>query len=123
MYKPEYVCDCCKKIMDKPVFILNLSSRCDASTQDQYTWHYCEECWPKVKEMLNGKSDFEELKKENEKLKKDASWYEQFFTSICMAFLKSYYKNTGYGFTTTTTASKESNGPFSVGCCCENTNL
>lgn len=71
-----------------------------------------------------------ELKEENKKLKKDANWYEQFFMSIYTAFMNNLFcEQTGYGFTNTNTTNEEkviqrepfiSNGPFSVGCCCEN---
>lgn len=45
--------------------------------------------------------------------------------------MNNYYKDIGYGFTTTTTTSDGGktiqakpvgDGPFTVGCCCENTN-
>lgn len=138
MYKTTYACDCCGKEMTLPMYTLELNTN-SLCVQDRVSWHYCDDCWEYIKKSLIKKNELndlektmEELKEENEKLKKDARWYEQFFTSIYMAFLNSYHKNTGYGFTTTTTTNEGetiqrkpfiSNGPFSVGgCCCENTN-
>ena len=134
MYKTSYVCDCCGKEMHHPMYTLELKTD-SLCIQDQVSWHYCNDCWGYIKKGLTKKNELsdlektvEELKEENKKLKKDASWYKQFFTSIFTAFMNNYYKDTGYGFTTTTTTSggekiiqakPAGDGPFTIGCCCD----
>lgn len=133
MYKKSYVCDCCGDVMTSPMYTLELSTN-DLCMQDQTAWHYCGDCWRYVKKTLTKKNEsndlekaVEELREENRKLKKDAAWYEQFFISIFNAFLNSIFcKQTGYGFTTASSNKEETiqskltdDGPFSVGCCCD----
>lgn len=128
MYKTSYVCDCCGAEMTPlPWYTLSLSTQ-SLCIQDQVTWHYCEDCWKDVKKALTKKNEsnnlekvVEELKEENKKLKKDAKWYEQFFMSIYMAFMNNLFgKQTGYGFTTTSSKEKTADDESSVGCYCEN---
>lgn len=119
MYKSEYVCDYCGKDMgNSPEFTVMFKSN-GLAVYEPKEWHYCEECWSKVKKKLANQDDsIEELKKENEKLKKDAKWYENFFSLILNAFINGFYKDTGYGFTITTTNKEDKLSE----CCCENTN-
>ena len=137
MYKTTYICDCCGKEMKEPMYALELRTN-SLCIQDRVGWHYCNDCWGYVKKGLIKKNELsdlekivEELKEENKKLKKDASWCEQLFIPIFTAFMNNYYKDTSYGFTTTTTTSDGEktiqakpmgNGPFTIGNCCENAN-
>jgi hypothetical protein len=122
MYKTSYVCDCCGKEMTLPMYTLNLSTQ-SFCVQDQTNWHYCEECWPKIKETLNGKSDSEELKKENEKLKKDVQQYENFFNLVLKAFAEGFYgKSWAETGDSLKCSSGQENGLFSAGCCAEDIN-
>lgn len=124
MYKPKYVCDYCGKDMgNSPEFTVMFKSN-GLAVYELKEWHYCEECWSKVKKKLANQDDsIEELKKENEKLKKDAKWYENFFSLMLNAFVNGFYG----------TSQKEKdkllecccdqkNGPFTAGCCIENIN-
>jgi len=117
MYKPEYVCDYCGKDMgDSPEFTVMFRSN-SLAVYEPEEWHYCKDCWEQVKKTLINKDDkVEELKKENEKLKKDAKWYENFFISMWNAFTNSFYG---------TSQKKENNccGPFTAGCCIDDFKL
>lgn len=132
MRKTVYTCDYCGKDMgNSSEFTVTFKSN---GLYEPKEWYYCKECWSKVKKKLTNKKDnVEELEKENEKLKKDARWYENFFTLMWNAFAESFYgKNCSERFTTKTTvisneekiiqAKPMGDGPFTVGCCCENTN-
>lgn len=161
MYKSIYVCDCCGKEMQTPMYTLELRTN-SFCIQDRVSWHYCNDCWGYVKKNLTKKDKIddlektiEELKKENDTLKNDAAWCRDFWEAIFKSA-----KCTDYGpFTTITTSDEEKitqgkpiigneftysspyicttvntigektiqaepagDGPFIVGCCCENTN-
>lgn len=89
MYKTSYVCDCCGKEMTLPMYTLNLSTNAqNFCIQDQVTWHYCSDCWDKIKDQLTGcKSENDEkinkeidrLKEENELLQSSVDWWNSIF--------------------------------------------
>lgn len=141
MYKSAYyICDRCgAEMAPLPTYTLNLNAQSFYFyKQDQVTWHYCEDCWEDVKKLLIEnepnvlKKTIEELKEENEKLKKDASWYQEFWLAMFKAAQKNRekyaYSSPYMSYTVSTKGEKTiqaepaGDGPFTVECCCENTN-
>lgn len=134
MYKTSYICDRCGAEMMLPIYTLELSAR-SFCVQDQVTWHYCEDCWKDVKKALTEnepnvlKKTIEELKEENEKLKKDASWYQEFWLAMFKAAQKNrekyVYSSPYMSYTVSTNGEKTiqaeptGDGPFTARCCCE----
>lgn len=139
MYKSIYVCDCCGKEMQTPMYTLELKTN-SFCIQDRVSWHYCNDCWGYAKKNLTKKDELsdlektiEELKKENDILQKDAAWSRKFWEAIFKAAAKQEKKDVTYSSpyicTTVNTSGEKtiqakpmSDGPFTVGCCCENTN-
>lgn len=124
MHKTVYMCDYCGKDMgNSPEFTVMFRSN-GLAVYEPEEWHYCKDCWEQVKKTLANKDDkVEELKKENEKLKKDAQWYENFFNSMWKAFAESFYgKNWVEIGDSSECCSDQKDGLFSAGCCAENTN-
>lgn len=139
MYKSIYVCDCCGKEMQSSMYTLELKTN-SLCIQDRAAWHYCNDCWGYVKKNLIKKDEIsdlektiEELKKENDILQKDAAWSRKFWEAIFKAAAKQEKKdvtyNSPYMSYTISTSGEETiqakpmgDGPFTVGCCCENTN-
>lgn len=126
MYKTSYVCDCCGAEMTLPMYTLNLSTQ-SLCVQDQTSWHYCNDCWKYIKKSLIKKNELndlektiEELREENKKLKKDASWYQDFWLAMFEAAVKNKEKCTYSSpyYTSCTSDGK----PYTAGYCCENTN-
>lgn len=119
MYKTAYVCDYCGKEMTLPMYTLELKTN-SSYIQDRVSWHYCEDCWEDVKKALTEKNEsdnsertVEELKEENEKLKREASWYQEFWLAMFKAAQKNrekYADNSPY--------IPNPNSPFTE-CCCE----
>ena len=140
MYKTTYVCDCCGKEMQSPMYTLELKTN-SFCVQDRAGWDYCNDCWEYVKKRLILKKSelddlektIEELKKENDMLKNDAAWSREFWEAIFKAAAKQEIKdvkyNSPYMSYTISTIGEETiqakpvgDGPFTAGCCCENTN-
>ena len=112
MYKSTYVCDCCGNAMMLPMYTLKLKTN-SLCVQDRVEWHYCDDCWGYIKKSLTKKNELndlektvEELKEENEKLKRDANWYQEFW----LAMFKAAQKN------------KEKYTINTMECCCKNVN-
>lgn len=140
MYKSIYVCDCCGKEMQSPMYTLELKTN-SFCIQDRTSWHYCSDCWGYVKKDLTKKNEVsdlektvEELKKENDILKKDAAWSQKFWEAIFKAAAKQEKKDATYippymSCTVSTTSDEEKitqgkpiiNDRFSttVECCCD----
>lgn len=123
MYKTAYVCDCCGKEMEVPGYILELRANSfNFYAQDRTSWHYCEDCWENVKKALTKENEpnilkktIEDLKEENEKLKREASWYEEFWLAMFKAAQKNREK-----YADISPYMPNTNSPFSdCGCCCE----
>ena len=99
MYKTAYVCDCCGKEMEVPGYTLELRANSfNFYAQDRTSWHYCEDCWEDVKKALIKENEpnilkktIEDLKEENEKLKKDIRPYENLFNLVLKAFAEGLY--------------------------------
>ena len=124
MYKTAYVCDCCGKEMEVPGYTLELRANSfNFYAQDRTSWHYCEDCWENVKKALTKENEpnilkktIEDLKEENEKLKREASWYEEFWLAMFKAAQKNREK-----YAHISPYMPNINNPFTE-CCCENTN-
>ena len=133
MYKTSYVCDCCGKEMQSPMYTLELRTN-SLCIQDQVSWHYCNDCWGYIKKGLTKKNELndlektiEELKEENKKLKKDASWYQEFWQAMFKAAEKNKekytYSSSGIPYTISTSGEKTiqakpvGDGLFTIGCC------
>jgi len=43
MHKTMYVCDCCGKEMQSPMYTLELRTN-SLCIQDRVSWHYCSDC-------------------------------------------------------------------------------
>lgn len=138
MYKSIYVCDCCGQEMQSPMYTLELKTN-SLCIQDRANWHYCNDCWGYIKKSLTKKKELddlektvEELKKENDMLKNDAAWSREFWDALFES-ARQEKKNVTYSSpyicTTVNTSGEKTiqaepvgDGPFTVGCCCENTN-
>ena len=122
MYKTAYVCDCCGKEMEVPGYTLELRANSfNFYVQDRFSWHYCEDCWEDVKKTLTKENEpnilkktIEDLKEENEKLKKEASWYQEFWLAMFKAAEKNREK-----YAHISPYMPNTNNPFTE-CCCEN---
>lgn len=140
MYKSIYMCDCCGKEMQTPMYTLELRTN-SFCIQDRTAWHYCNDCWGYAKKNLTKKDELsdlektiEELKKENDILKKDATWSREFWDAVFKTAAKQEKKDFTYGspymtYTINTGGEKTIQARFAgdrfsttVGCCCENTN-
>lgn len=121
MYKTAYVCDCCGKEMEIPGYTLELRTNSFSFyKQDRISWHYCEDCWEDVKKVLTEKNELDnlekvvkELKEENEKLKREASWYQEFWLAMFKAAQKNREK-----YADISPYMPNTNNPFTE-CCCE----
>lgn len=87
MRKEVYVCDHCGKIFHSTnPYVLEIPYTVKVEAiivQDRVEWHYCSDCWKVVKDWLTNKPDETgTLKKENERLKKEISWYEKLYKAI-----------------------------------------
>lgn len=120
MRKTVYTCDYCGKDMgNSPEFTVMFRGN-GLAVYEPEEWHYCKDCWEQVKKTLINKDDkVKELKKENEKLKKDAQWYENFFNSMWKAFAESFY---GKNWAEIEDSSDQESSLFKMGCCTEDIN-
>lgn len=91
MYKTSYICDCCgAEMASLPAYTLSLSAQ-SFCIQDQVTWHYCDNCWEKIKDRLVGrdsenveklKEEIDRLKEENERLQSTVDWWNSIFVVL-----------------------------------------
>lgn len=142
MYKTTYVCDCCGKEMQSPMYTLELKTN-SFCVQDRAGWHYCNDCWEYVKKRLILKeSELDDLvlekavarfKEANKEWDKAINWYKLVFAFALnesaqqekkdVTYSSPYYTYTvNTGGEKTIQAKPIGNGPFTTGCCCENTN-
>lgn len=141
MYKSIYVCDCCGKEMQTPMYTLELRTN-SFCIQDQVSWHYCNDCWGYVKKDLTKKKELDDLvlekaitrfKEANKEQDKATKWYELLFALALDESAQQEKKDVTYSSpyicTTVNTSGEKTiqakpagDGPFTVGCCCENTN-
>lgn len=151
MHKEVCVCDHCGKVLESEYsrYTLRLEAY---TTQSRVEWHYCPDCWKTVKNQLTNAESCEisELRKNYARMQKDIKWYERFTASMIDTFAKClnseasfesnqsndpfsdcgcYAKNTDYTSYTTSTSGEKTiqaepmgDGPFTIGCCCKNTN-
>lgn len=139
MYKTTYICDCCGKGMQIPMYTLGLSTN-SFCVQDRASWHYCNDCWKEIKNRLVGrdsenveklKEEIDRLKKENKRLQSTVDWWNAIFISLTNdAIRQEKEKRSSSPYTTytinsggekTIQAEPMGDGPFTIGCCCENT--
>jgi hypothetical protein len=124
MYKTSYICDCCgAEMASLPAYTLSLGTQ-SFCIQDQVTWHYCDNCWDKIKDRLVGrdsenveklKEEIDRLKEENERLQNTADWWNSIFVVLINNAIKQEKEKRSTTYTT------NNDGPFTTGCCCENT--
>lgn len=144
MYKSIYVCDCCGKDMgNSPEFTVKFKSN-TLAVQEPGEWHYCCKCWGQVRTLLSTKKNelndlvLEEavarFKEANKEWDRAINWYKLLFAFALnesaqqekkdITYSSPYYTytvNTGSG-EKTIQAKPVGDGPFTIGCCCENTN-
>lgn len=100
--------------MQNPVYTLGLSTN-SLYVQDRASWHYCNDCWEYIKKGLTKKNELSDLEKIIEELK-DISKRNITYSS----------PYTSYTISTSgekiIQAKPVYDGPFTVGCRCENTN-
>lgn len=146
MYNTFYTCDCCGKQMDKPDIVLTTRKDNFLSIEDRVnfienrdTWHYCDDCWKEIKNRLIGrdsenveklKEEIDRLKKENKRLQGIVDWWNSIFIVLTNDAIKQEKeKRNSSSYTTytinsggekTVQANPVGDGPFTVGCCCEN---
>ena len=124
MYNVFYTCDCCGKEMKEPAYALELETN-SLCVQDRVSWHYCDDCWEKIKDRLVGrdsenveklKDEIDKLKKENKRLQGTVDWWNSIFISLTNDAIKQEKEKRSTTYTTNTS----DNGLFTA-CCCENT--
>lgn len=142
MYKTTYVCDCCGKEMQSPMYTLELKTN-SLCIQDRAGWHYCNDCWGYIKKRLTLKeSELDDLvlekavarfKEANKDWDNAVKWYGPLFALALAESIQQEKKNVTYSspyytYTVNTNGEKiiqakpASDGPFTAGCCCEDTN-
>lgn len=143
MYKSIYVCDHCGKDMgNSPEFTVKFKSN-TLAVQEPGEWHYCCKCWGQVRTFLSTKkSELDNLvleeavarfKEANKECDTATEWYKLLFALALNESAKQEKKDVTYSSpyicTTVNTIGEKTiqaepvgNGPFTVGCCCENTN-
>lgn len=137
MYNTFYTCDCCGKQMDKLDIVLTTRKDNFLSIEDRVnfienrdTWHYCDDCWEKIKDRLVGrdsenveklKKEIDRLKKENKRLQGIVDWWNNIFIVLTNNAIKQEKEKRNSSSYTTYTTNTSNNGLFTAGCCCENT--
>lgn len=132
MRKTIYVCDHCEKDMENsPAFTVSFRSN-SLAVQEPGEWHYCHDCWGQVRTFLSTKNNVSWVKVDDQYgffITTTTTSDEEKITQGKPIINDKFTHSSPYmSYTISTNGEKTiqakpaGDGPFTIGCWCENTN-